>query len=149
MTTNDPFRLHRVLRAPPDRVYRAFLDPDAMGKWMPPQGFTGKVHEINAVAGGGYRMSFTNFSTGTSHTFGETFEELVPDQRIRYSNRLQDSDLPGETQVTITLKAVSVGTELDIVTQESESDEPQDAHYLGWQQSLTQLAQLVEADIPD
>src|SRR5687768_3182900 len=115
MTTNNPFRLHRVLRAPPDRVYRAFLDADAMGKWMPPQGFTGKVHEINAVVGGSYRMSFTNFSTGTSHMFGETFEELVPGQHIRYSNRLQDSDLPGETQVTITLKAVSVGTELDIV----------------------------------
>ncbi len=149
MTTNNPFRLHRVVRAPPDRVYRAFLDPDAMGKWMPPQGFTGKVHEIDAVVGGSYFMSFTNFSTGTRHTFGETFEELVPNERIRYSNRLEDSDAPGETQVTITLKAVSVGTELDIVTQEEGTDEPQDGHYAGWQQSLAQLAQLVEADIPD
>ena len=149
MTTNNPFRLHRVLGATPARVYRAFLDPDAMGKWMPPQGFTGKVHEIDAVVGGSYFMSFTNFSTGTRHTFGETFEELVPDERIRYSNRVEGSDQPGETQVTITLKAVSVGTELDIVTQEDEPDEMQDGHYSGWQQSLVQLAQLVEADIPD
>ncbi|MBC7991288.1 MAG: SRPBCC domain-containing protein, partial [Luteimonas sp.] len=127
----------------------AFLDSDAMSKWMPPQGFTGKVHEMKAVVGGSYFMSFTNFSTGTRHTFGETFEELVANERIRYSNRLQDSDVPGETQVTITLKAVAVGTELDIVTQEGESDEPQDGHCFGWQQSLALLAQLVEAEIPD
>jgi uncharacterized protein YndB with AHSA1/START domain len=149
MTTSNDFRLHRVLRAPRDRVYRAFLDPDAMGKWMPPQGFTGKVHEIDAVVGGSYRMSFTNFSTGNRHTFGETFEELVPNQRIRYSNRVAGSELPGATQVTIELKAVSVGTELDIVTHEPGSDELQDGHYFGWQQSLAQLAQLVEAEVPD
>jgi len=142
-------RLHRVLRAPPERVYRAFIDPDAMAKWLPPNGFTGKVHSIDARGGGSYRMSFTNFTTGSSHSFGGEFVELVPHERIRYTDRFDDPGLPGEIQVTVSLKKVSCGTELNI-TQEGVPDViPTEMCYLGWQESLTQLAQLVEAEIPD
>jgi uncharacterized protein YndB with AHSA1/START domain len=148
MTTNT-VRLHRVLRAPPERVYRAFLDPDAKAKWLPPHGFTGKVHEMNAVVDGSYRMSFTNFATGNSHFFGGTYRELVPNERIRYTDRFEDPNLPGEMLTTIVLKAVSSGTELDI-TQEGLPDViPVHDCYLGWQESLTLLAQLIEADVPD
>jgi uncharacterized protein YndB with AHSA1/START domain len=142
-------RLHRVLRAKPERLYRAFLDPAAMTKWLPPHGFTGKVHEIDAKVGGSYRMSFTNFSSGKSHSFGGKYLELVPNERIRYTDRFDDPNLPGEMITTITLKAVSVGVELN-VTQEGIPDViPAEACYLGWQESLTLLTQLVEAEIPD
>lgn len=142
-------RLHRVLQAPPERVYRAFLDPDAMAKWLPPHGFTGKVHEMDARVGGSYKMSFTNFSTGNGHSFGGEYLELVPNERIRHTDRFDDPNLPGEMNVTITLTKVSVGTELN-VTQEGVPDViPAEACYLGWQESLVLLAQLVEAEIPD
>ena len=141
-------RLHRVLRAPPDRVYRAFLDPDAMTKWIPPHGFVGKVHQMDARVGGGYRMSFTNFSSGTSHAFGGTYVELTPNQLIRYTDRFDDPNLPGEMQVTITLKQVSCGTELEIVQAGIPAAIPAEMCYLGWQESLLLLAQLVEAEIP-
>jgi len=142
-------RLHRVLRAPPDKVYRAFIDPDAMVKWSPPHGFTAKVHRMDARVGGTYEMSFTNFSTGASHSFGGKYQELVPGERLRYSDAFDDPNLPGELQVTIELRAVSCGTELNI-TQEGVPDViPAEACYLGWQESLTLLAQLVEPDIPD
>jgi len=142
-------RLHRVLRAPPERVYRAFIDPDAMAKWLPPNGFTGKVHSMDARVGGSYRMSFTNFTTGSTHSFGGEFVELVPHERIRYTDRFDDPGLPGEIQVTVALKKVSCGTELNI-TQEGVPDViPAEMCYLGWQESLQQLAQLVEAEIPD
>jgi len=142
-------RLHRVLRAPPDKVYRAFIDPDAMVKWSPPHGFTAKVHQMDARVGGTYEMSFTNFSTGASHSFGGKYQELVPGERLRYSDAFDDLNLPGELQVTVELRAVSCGTELNI-TQEGVPDViPAEACYLGWQESLTLLAQLVEPDIPD
>ncbi|SRR5687768_4325561 len=142
-------RLHRVLQAKPDRVYRAFLDPDAKAKWLPPNGFTGKVHQDDARVGGSYRMSFTNFSTGSSHSFGGEYVELTPNERIRYIDRFDDPNLPGDMNVTVNLKAVSVGTELNI-TQENIPDAiPAEACYLGWQESLTLLAKLVEAEIPD
>lgn len=141
-------RLHRVLRATPERVYRAFLNAEAMAKWLPPHGFTGKVHELNATIGGSYRMSFTNFNTGTSHAFGGKFLELVPNERLRYTDVFDDPNLPGEMQTTVVLKKVSVGTELH-VTQEGVPDAiPAEACYLGWQESLTLLAQLVEPEIP-
>jgi len=141
-------RLHRVLRAPPERVYRAFIDPDAMAKWLPPNGFTGKVQSMDARVGGSYRMSFTNFTTGSTHSFGGEFVELVPHERIRYTDRFDDPGLPGEIQVTVALKKVSCGTELNI-TQEGVPDViPAEMCYLGWQESLQQLAQLVEAEIP-
>ena len=142
-------RLHRVLRAPPDRVYRAFLDPDAMAKWLPPNGFTGKVHHLDARVGGSYRMSFTNFTTGSSHSFGGEYLELVPNERIRNTDKFDDPNLPGVMNVTVVFRKVSVGTEVDI-TQEGVPDViPAEACYLGWQESLTLLAMLVEADIPD
>jgi len=145
----NTIRLHRVLRATPERIYRAFLDPDAMVKWLPPNGFTGKVHEMDAKVGGGHKMSFTNFSTGNSHSFGGKYLELVPNERIRYTDTFDNANLPGEMQVTVTLKAVSCGTELN-VTQEGVPDViPAEACYLGWQESLVLLAKLVEADIPD
>jgi len=141
--------LHRVLRATPERVYRAFLDPDAMVKWVPPNGFTGKVHHLDARVGGSYKMSFTNFTTGTSHSFGGEYLELVPHERIRYIDRFDDPNLPGEMQVTILLKKVSCGTEINI-TQEGVPDViPPEGCYLGWQESLALLAKLVEAEIPD
>lgn len=142
-------RLHRVLRAPPDRVYRAFLDPSAMVKWLPPHGFTGTVHEMDARVGGGYRMSFTNFGTGSSHSFGGTYVELIPNERIRYSDRFDDPNLPGEMQVSISLAPVSCGTELTIVQEGIPAAIPVEMCYLGWQESLGLLARLVEPQIPD
>ncbi len=142
-------RLHRVLRAAPDRVYRAFLDADAMAKWLPPNGFTGKVHHLEPKVGGRHKMSFTNFTTGKSHSFGGEFLELVPHQRIRYTDKFDDPNLPGELRVTVSLKQVSVGTELSIVQEAVPEVIPAEACYLGWQESLTLLAKLVEAEIPD
>ena len=142
-------RLHRVLRAPAERVYRGFLDPTAMVKWLPPRGFTATVHAMDARVGGGYRMSFTNFSTGSSHAFGGTYTELSPHARIRYTDRFDDPNLPGEMHITITLHEVSCGTELDIVQEGVPAVIPLEGCYLGWQQSLALLAKLVEAEIPD
>lgn len=140
---------HRVLRAPPDRVYQAFLDADAMAKWLPPNGFTGNVQRMDARVGGSYRMSFTNFGTGKRDAFSGEYLELVPHQRIRYVDRFDDPNLPGDMPVTVTLKTVSCGTELNI-TQEGIPDAiPAEQCYLGWQESLAQLAKLVEAEIPD
>jgi uncharacterized protein YndB with AHSA1/START domain len=142
-------RLHRVLRTTPEKLYKAFLDPDAMAKWLPPNGFTGKVHHMDAKVGGSYKMSFTNFGTGNGHSFGGKYLELVPGQRIVHTDVFDDPNLPGEMVVTISLKKVLVGTELNI-TQEGIPDViPAEACYLGWQESLTLLAKLVEADIPD
>jgi len=140
-------RLHRVLKAPPERVYRAFLDADAMSKWLPPHGFTGKVHQIDARTGGTYRMSFTNFTTGASHSFGGTFLELVPNERIRHTDRFDDPNLPGEMRTTITLTPVFCGTELNVMQEGIPEVIPVQACYLGWQESLTLLAQLVEPEI--
>jgi uncharacterized protein YndB with AHSA1/START domain len=148
MATNT-VRLHRVLRAKPERLYRAFLDPDAMAKWLPPNGFTGKVHHLDAKVGGSYKMSFTNLSTGRSHSFGGAYLELVPSERIRHTDRFDDPNLPGEMIVTVSLKQVSCGTELAIVQEGIPEVIPLEACYLGWQESLTLLAQLVEAEIPD
>jgi uncharacterized protein YndB with AHSA1/START domain len=142
-------RFHRVLRASPEKVYRAFLDPDAMAKWLPPNGFTGKVHQLEAKVGGVYKMSFTNFSTGKSHSFGGTYLELAPHERIRYTDKFDDPNLPGEMTTTITLKKVFCGTELNIVQEGLPDVIPPEACYLGWQESLTLLAQLIEAEIPD
>jgi uncharacterized protein YndB with AHSA1/START domain len=141
--------LHRVLRAPPERVYRAFLDADAMSKWIAPNGFTCKVHHTDPKVGGSYKMSFTNFSTGTSHSFGGEFLELVPNERIRYSDKFDDPNLPGEMHTTITLKKVSVGTDLNIVQEGVPDMIPEDACYLGWQESLNLLTLLIEPEIPD
>jgi uncharacterized protein YndB with AHSA1/START domain len=148
MPTNI-IRLHRVLRATPERVYRAFLDADAMAKWLPPNGFTGKVHHLDAMVGGTYKMSFTNFSTGNGHTFGGEYLELVPNERIRHTDRFDDSNLPGEMVTTISLQPVSVGTEVSIVQEGVPEAIPPEACYLGWQESLTLLAMLVEPEIPD
>jgi uncharacterized protein YndB with AHSA1/START domain len=142
-------RFHRVLRTSPEKVYRAFLDADAKAKWLPPYGFTEKVHHLDARVGGSYRMSFTNFTTGKSHSFGGEYVELTPHERIRYTDRFDDPNLPGEMQTTITLKEVSCGTELGIVQEGLPDVIPPEACCLGWQESLTLLAQLVEADIPD
>jgi uncharacterized protein YndB with AHSA1/START domain len=142
-------KLHRVLKAPPERVYKAFLDPDAMAKWLPPHGFTGKVHEMDARVGGRYKMSFTNFSTGASHSFGGEYLELKPNERIRNSDRFDDPNMAGEMTNTIDLKAVSVGTELSILQEGIPEFIPVEACYLGWQESLKLLAQLVEANIPE
>jgi len=141
-------RLHRVLHAKPERVYKAFLDADAMAKWLPPNGFTGKVHHMEAKVGGTYKMSFTNFTSGNSHSFGGKFLELVPNERIRYTDMFDDPNLPGTMQTTVVLKQVSVGTDLDIVQEGIPEAIPVDACYLGWQESLTLLKQLVEAEIP-
>lgn len=142
-------RLHRVLKAKPERVYRAFLDPDALVKWMPPNGFTAKVHHMDARAGGSYKMSFTNFSTGKSHSFGGEYVELVPNERIRNTDKFDDPNLPGQMQVTTTLKKVSTGTELEIIQEGVPDVIPAEACYLGWQESLELLAKLVEPEIPD
>jgi uncharacterized protein YndB with AHSA1/START domain len=145
----NTIRLHRVLRTTPDRAYRAFLDPNAMAKWLPPNGFTATVHHMDARVGGSHKMSFTNFTTGSSHSFGGQYLELVPQERIRYTDKFDDPNLPGEMQVTVTFKKVSVGTEINI-TQEGVPDIiPAEACYLGWQESLSLLAKLVEAEIPD
>jgi uncharacterized protein YndB with AHSA1/START domain len=141
-------QLHRVLRAPPERVYRAFLEPDAMIKWLPPNGFTGKVTHLDAQVGGKFKMSFTNFSTGKSESFGGEFLELVPNERIRHTDRFDDPNLPGEMVTTISFKKVFCGTELRVVQEGVPEMIPLEACYLGWQESLTLLAQLVEAEIP-
>lgn len=142
-------RLHRVLRAPPERVYRAFLDPDAMVKWLPPHGYTGKVHHMDARVGGSHRMSFTNFSTGSSHAFGGRYVELTPHERIRYTDQFDDPAMPDEMQVTISLAAVACGTELTITQEGIPAAIPLEFCYLGWQESLSLLAHLVEPEIPD
>ena len=142
-------RLHRVFRATPERVYKAFLDADAMVKWLPPNGFTGKIHHMDAKVGGTFKMSFTNFTTGKSHSFGGSFLELVPHERLRYTDKFDDPNLPGEMQMTVTLKKVSTGTELTILQEGVPAMIPAEACYLGWQESLTLLAKLVEAEIPD
>ncbi len=147
--TGNTVRLHRVFAAKPERVYRAFLDADAFAKWLPPFGFTCKVHHLEAKVGGTFRMSFTNFTTGKGHAFGGEYLELIPNQRIRYTDRFEDQHLPGTMHVTINLKAVSVGTEVHIVQAGVPSVIPVEACYLGWQQSLRQLADLVEPDIND
>jgi uncharacterized protein YndB with AHSA1/START domain len=147
MSTNT-VRLHRVIRAPAERVYRAFLDPDAMVKWLPPNGFTGKVHHIDAKVGGTYKMSFTNFSTGQTHAFGGKYLELVPNERIRNTDVFDAPNLPGEMQTTVSIREVSCGIELDIVQEGIPEAIPLEGCYLGWQESLTLLAQLVEAEIP-
>ncbi len=151
MTTNNTntVRLHRVLRATPERVYRAFLDADAMAKWLPPNGFTGKVHGLDAKVGGTYAMSFTNFTTGKGHSFGGTYLELTPHERIRYTNKFDLPTLPGEMQTTIILKQVFCGTDLNITQEGIPAAIPAEACYLGWQESLILLAKLVEAEIPD
>jgi uncharacterized protein YndB with AHSA1/START domain len=145
----NTIRLHRVLRAAPERVYRAFLDADALVKWLPPNGFTAKMHQSDPRVGGSYRMSFTNFTTGKSHSFGGKYLELEPHQRIRYTDKFDDPNLPGEMLTTVTLKKVSVGTELNVVQEGVPEVIPAEACYLGWQDSLTLLTRLVEAEIPD
>jgi uncharacterized protein YndB with AHSA1/START domain len=145
----NTIRLHRVLTARPEKVYRAFLDADALAKWLPPHGFTGRVSHLEARVGGTYKMSFTNFSTGRSHAFGGAYLELVPHERIRYTDKFDDPNLAGEMQTTITLRPVSVGTELNIVQEGIPDLIPPEACYLGWQESLTLLGQLVGPEIPD
>jgi len=147
--TPGTVRLHRVLRAPPKRVYRAFLDPGALVKWMPPHGFTGTMHEFDARVGGGYRMSFTNLGTGSSHSFTVKYVELVPNERIRHTDTFDAPGLPGEMQVTVTLKKSIAGTELQIVQEGIPAAIPVDYCYQGWQESLELLAKLVEPEIPD
>src|SRR5215475_9777737 len=148
-TSTNTIRLHRVLRAKPERIYRAFLDADAMTKWLPPHGFTGKVHHLEAKVGGTYKMSFTNFTSGKSHSFGGEYLELVPNERIRHTDKFDDPNLPGVMQTTIQLKPVLVGTEVNITQEGVPAVIPAEACYLGWQESLTLLGQLVEAEIPD
>lgn len=148
MSTNS-VHLHRVFRATPNRIYRAFLDSDAMAKWLPPNGFTGRVHHMDAKVGGSYKMSFTNFTTGKSHAFGGTFLELVPEKKIRYTDSFDDPSLPGEMVTTVAFKSVSCGTEVAIVQEGIPAAIPVEACYLGWQESLILLAKLVEAEIPD
>ena len=145
----NAIRLHRVLRASPEKVYRAFLDGDAMAKWLPPHGFTAKVHQMEPRVGGTHRMSFTNFTSGKSHSFGGRYLELAPSERIRYTDAFDDANLPGEMQVTVTLKKVSCGTEVSVVQEGVPEVIPAEACYLGWQESLDQLAKLVEPEIPD
>jgi uncharacterized protein YndB with AHSA1/START domain len=149
MSTTTTVRLHRVLRASPDRVYRAFLDPAAMCKWLPPHGFTGQVHRMDAEVGGSWRMSFTNFGTGHAHSFGGTYLELLPGERLRYTSAFDDPHLPGEMTTTVTLRAVSCGTDMEVVQEGIPAVIPAEACYLGWQESLLLLAQLVNADVPD
>ena len=148
MPTNT-VRLHRVLRATPEKVYRAFLEPDAMVKWLPPNGFTAKVHEMDARVGGSYRMAFTNFTTGRGHSFGGKYLELVPHERICYTDQFDDPNLPGAMRTSITLRTVLCGTELNIVQEGLPEVIPVEACYLGWQESLALLAKLVEANVPD
>lgn len=147
MNTNT-VRLHRVLRAPAERIYRAFLDPHAMAKWLPPDGFTGKVHEMDARVGGSYRMSFTHFGSGHAHAFGGRYLELVPGERLRYTATFDDPNLPGEMQTTVSLAKVSCGTDFTVVQEGIPAAIPAEACYLGWQESLTLLARLVEPEIP-
>jgi len=145
----NTIRLQRVIRATPERIYRAFLDPDALAKWLPPNGFTGKVHHLEANVGGSYRMSFTNFTTGHSHSFGGEYLELVPHERIRHTDKFDDPNLPGVMQTTVSLREVFCGAELIIVQEGIPDAIPVEACYLGWQESLTLLAKLVEAEIKD
>ena len=147
--SNNIVRLHRVLRASPEKVYRAFLEPDALVKWIPPHGFTAKIHKMDVRVGGGYHMSFTNFGTGKSHSFGAKFTELTPHTRIRYTDKFDDANLPGEMQVTVSLRKVLCGTELEITQEGIPSAIPTEFCYLGWQESLALLAHLVEPEIPD
>ncbi len=147
--TSNTVKLHRVLRATPDRIYRAFIDPDAMSKWLPPHGFTGKVHSMDARVGGSYRMSFTNFSTGKSHAFGGTYVELTPGERIRYTDKFEDPNMPGEMHVTVSLRKVACGTELNIEQSGIPAAIPVEFCYAGWQESLSLLALLVDPEIPD
>jgi len=147
--SENTVRLHRVLRTRPEKLYRAFLDPEAMAKWLPPYGFTCKVHHLDAKVGGTYKMSFTNFTTGNGHSFGGTYLELVPDERIRYTDKFDDPNLPGEMETTIVLRPVSCGTELNVVQAGLPDVIPVESCYLGWQESLAQLANLVEPEIPD
>lgn len=149
MSEKNTVRLHRVVAAKPEKVYRAFLDADAMNKWLPPNGFTGKVHHMDAKVGGKYKMSFTNFTTGKSIGFGGEYLELVPNKRLRYTDNFDDPNLPGEIRVTVTLKEVSVGTDLSIEQEGIPDVIPLEACYLGWQESLRNLAQLVEPEIND
>jgi len=147
--SENTVRLHRVLRTRPEKLYRAFLDPEAMAKWLPPYGFTCKVHHLDAKVGGTYKMSFTNFTTGNGQSFGGTYLELVPDERIRYTDKFDDPNLPGEMETTIVLRPVSCGTELNVVQAGLPDVIPVESCYLGWQESLAQLANLVEPEIPD
>ncbi len=147
--TTGTVRLHRVLRATPERVYRAFLEPDALAKWLPPYGFTCQVHHMDAKVGGGHKMSFRNFSTGHSHSFGGEYLELLPFEKIRYTDRFDDPNLPGEMQVTVSLRQVACGTELSIVQEGISELIPVEMCYLGWQESLAQLVKLVDPEIPD
>ena len=149
MNDTSTIRLHRVLRAPREKIYRAFLEAAAMAKWLPPNGFTAKVHKMDAKVGGTYKMSFTNFTTGNGHSFGGTYVELTPHEKIRYTDKFDDPNLPGEMQTTVTLTNVSCGTDLNIVQEGVPGVIPAEACYLGWQESLAQLAKLVEPDIPD
>ena len=146
--TTGTVRLHRVLRCPPERVYRAFVEPDAYARWLPPHGFTGQVHEMDARVGGRYRMSFRNFSSGNGHSFGGEYLELVTGEKVRYTARFDDPNLPGQMQTTVTLKAVSCGTEVTVVQEGIPEMIPTEMCYLGWQESLLHLAQLVEPEIP-
>jgi uncharacterized protein YndB with AHSA1/START domain len=146
--SSNTVRLHRVLRAPAERIYRAFIEPAAMVKWLPPHGFTGTVHEMDARVGGGYRMSFTNFSGGGSHSFGGKYVEMKPHELLRYTDKFDDPNLPGEMNVTVTLRPVSCGTELQVVQEGIPAVIPAEMCYLGWQESLRQLAELVEPEIP-
>jgi uncharacterized protein YndB with AHSA1/START domain len=147
--STNTVRLHRVLRAPAERIYRAFLEPEAMVKWLPPHGFTGKVHQLDARVGGSYRMSFTNFGTGASHFFGGTYDELTPNQQLKYRDKFEDPNLPGEMKVSVTLRPVVCGTELTVVQEGIPAVIPAEMCYLGWQESLANLANLVEPEIPD
>ena len=147
--SGNTIRLHRVLRATPEKIYGAFIDPDAMAKWLPPNGFTARVHHMDAKVGGSYKMSFTNLATGKGHSFGGIFLELVPGERIRHTDKFDDPNLPGEMHTTITLKKIFCGTELDVVQEGIPAVIPVEACHLGWQESLVLLAQLVEAEIPD
>jgi uncharacterized protein YndB with AHSA1/START domain len=147
--TTGTVRFHRVLKAPPERIYRAILDPAANCKWLPPHGFTCTVHQLDAKVGGIFKMSFTNFTTGKSHSFGGKYLELRPNELIRYTDQFDDPNMPGVMPVTVTLKQVSVGTEVNIVQENVPAAIPAEACYLGWQESLTLLAKLVEAEIPD
>jgi len=146
--SGNTVKLHRVLRAPAERVYKAFIDPDAMAKWLPPNGFTGRVHEMNPVVGGKYKMSFTNFSNGQSHSFGGEYIELVPNKRLRYTDRFDDPNMPGEMITIVDLREVMVGTEVNIIQEGIPEAIPAEACYLGWQESLTLLGKLVEVEIP-
>jgi len=148
-TNSNSVRLHRVLRASPEKIYRAFLDTDALQKWLPPNGFTCKVHHLDAKVGGHFKMSFTNFTNGKSHSFGGSYEELVPHERICYSDKFDDPNMPGEMRTTITLKKVSCGTEINVVQEGIPAAIPAEMCYLGWQESLILLGKLVEVEIPD